>query len=411
MEAIIERCAGLDVHQATVVACVLIGEAGRKPHKEIRTFSTMTQDLEALRDWLKGHGVTHVGMESTGIYWKPVHTILEGHFELIVANAHHIKNVPGRKTDVKDAEWTADLVRHGLIKPSFVPPPPIRDLRDLVRLRRSLSEALATERNRTLKLLESANIKLASVVSEVFGVSGRAMLKALIENTATPQEMADLAKRKLRRKLEPLALALDGRLTEHHRYLLAFHLRRVEAIEADLRALDERIEEKARPDQAQRRLLRQIPGVDDRIAVAIIAEIGIDMTVFGNARRLAAWAGVCPGNHESAGKKKSTAARKGNIHLKTTLVQAAVCAARTKGSYYKDKYHRLKARRGSLRAAMAIAHKILIAVFHMLAKTVPFKELGEAFLDQQACKRTTTNLVRRLNNLGYDVLLRPKVAA
>ena len=411
MEAIIERCAGLDVHQATVVACVLIGEAGRKPHKEIRTFSTMTRDLEAMRDWLKGHGVTHVGMESTGIYWRPVHTILEGHFELIVANAHHIKTVPGRKTDVKDAEWTADLVRHGLVKPSFVPPPPIRELRDLVRLRRSLSEALATEQNRTLKLLESANIKLASVVSQVFGVSGRAMLKALIENTATPQEMADLAKRTLRRKLEPLALALDGRLSEHHRYLLAFHLRRVEAIEADLRTLDERIEEKAQPYQAQRRLLRQIPGVDDRIAVAIIAEIGIDMTVFGNAKRLAAWAGVRPGNHESAGKKKSTAARKGNIHLKTTLVQAAVCAARTKGSYYKDKYHRLKARRGSQRAAMAIAHKILVAVFHMFAKTVPFKELGEAFLDQQARTRTTTNLVRRLNNLGYDVLLRPKVAA
>lgn len=210
--------------------------------------------------------------------------------------------MPGRKTDVKDAEWTAVLVRQGLIKPSFVPPPPIRDLRDLVRLRRSLSEALATEQNRTLKLLESANIKFASVVRQVFGVSGRAMLKALIENTATPQEMADLAKRSLRRKLEPLALALDGRLTEHHRYLLAFHLRWVKAIEVDLRALDERIEEKAQPYAAQRRLLRQIPGVDDRIALAIIAEIGIDMTMFGNARRLAAWAGVCPGNHENAGK-------------------------------------------------------------------------------------------------------------
>src|SRR3954466_14384651 len=313
------------------------------------------------------------------------------------------------RTDVKDAEWTADLVRHGLVKPSFVPPPPIRELRDLVRLRRSLAEALTTEQNRTLKLLESANIKLASVVSQVFGVSGRAMLKALIENTATPQELADLARRKLRRKLEPLALALDGRLSEHHRYLLAFHLRRVEAIEADLRALDERIEEK--PYQAQRRLLRQIPGVDDRIAVAIIAEIGIDMTVFGNAKRLAAWAGVCPGNHESAGKKKNTKTRKGNVHLKTTLVQAAISAARKKGSYYKDKYHRLKARRGSLRAAMAIAHKILVAVFHMLGKSVPFQELGEAFLDQQARKRTTTNLVHRLNNLGYEVLLRPKVAA
>ena len=267
--------------------------------------------------------------DARAIYWKPVHTILEGHFELIVANAHHIKTVPGRKTDVKDAEWTADLVRHGLVKPSFVPPPPIRDLRDLVRLRRSLAEALATEQNRTLKLLESANIKLASVVSQVFGVSGRAMLKALIENTATPQEMADLARRKLRRKLEPLALALDGRLTEHHRYLLAFHLQRVEAIEADLRTLDERIEEKAQPYAAQRQLLRQIPGVDDRIAVAIIAEIGIDMTVFGNAERLAAWAGVCPGNHESAGKKKRATTRKGNIHLKT--VQAAVCAPPDEG--------------------------------------------------------------------------------
>ena len=400
MEVIIERCAGLDVHQATVVACVLIGQAGRKPHKEIRTFSTMTRDLEAMRDWLKGHGVTHVGMESTGIYWKPVHTILEGHFELIVANAHHIKTVPGRKTDVKDAEWTADLVRHGLVKPSFVPPPPIRDLRDLVRLRRSLSEALATEQNRTLKLLEHQ-----------VGQRGQPGVRRLRPGD---DEGADREHRHAagdggpgEAEVAPQAgaLALDGRLSEHHRCLLAFHLRRLEAIEADLRALDERIEEKARPYQAQRRLLRQIPGVDDRIAVAIIAEIGIDMTVFGNARRLAAWAGVCPGNHESAGKKKSTAARKGNIHLKTVQV----CAARTKGSYDKDKYHRLKARRGSLRAA--IAHKILVAVFHMLAKTVPFKELGEAFLDQQACKRTTTNLVRRLNNLGYDVLLRPKVAA
>ncbi|HEX2173752.1 MAG TPA: IS110 family transposase [Dehalococcoidia bacterium] len=411
MEAIIERCAGLDVHQASVVACVLIGEPGRRPRKEVRTFATLTRDLEALRDWLQELGVTHVGMESTGVYWKPVHAVLEGYFELIVGNAHHIRNVPGRKTDVKDAEWVADLIRHGLIKPSFVPPPPIRELRELVRLRRSLSEALTTEQNRTLKLLETANIKLASVVSEVFGVSGRAMLKALVENTATPEAMANLAKRKLRRKLQPLALALDGRLTEHHRYLLAFHLRRVEAIEADLRALDERIEEKAQPFRAQRQLLRQIPGVDDRIAVTILAEIGIDMTVFGNAKRLAAWAGVCPGNYESAGKKKRAATRKGNAHLKTTLVQAAVCAARKKGSYYKDKYHRLKARRGSLRAAMAIGHKILVAAFHILAKGVPFQELGDVFLDQQARKRTTTNLVRRLNTLGYDVVLRPKVTA
>ena len=252
MEAIIERCAGLDVHQASVVACVLIGRSGSKPHKEIRSFATLTCNLATLRDWLEELGVTHVGMESTGVYWKPVYAILEDHFTLIVGNAHHIKAVPGRKTDVKDAEWLADLVRHGLIKPSFVPPPAVRELRDLVRLRRSLAEARSTERNRTLKLLETANIKLASVVSEVFGVSGMAMLEALIENKTAPAEMAELARGKLRRKREPLALALDGRMSEHHRYVLAFHLRRLAAIEQDLRTLDTRIEERAQPFQAQR---------------------------------------------------------------------------------------------------------------------------------------------------------------
>jgi transposase len=410
MEAIVERCAGLDVHQASVVACVLIGRPGCKPHKEIRSFATLTSSLETLRDWLKELGVTHVGMESTGVYWKPVHTILEGHFTLIVGNAHHIKAVPGRKTDVKDAEWLADLVRHGLIKPSFVPPPAIRELRDLVRLRRSLAEARSTERNRTLKLLETANIKLASVASEVFGVSGMAMLEALIENKTAPAEMAELARGKLRRKREPLALALDGRMSEHHRYVLAFHLRRLAAIEQDLRTLDARILERVQPFQAQRQLLQQIPGVDALIAATIIAEIGIDMSVFGNAMRLAAWAGVCPGNHQSAGKRKSGVTRRGNVHLKTALVTAAVCASRQRGSYYKDKYHRLRARRGRLRAAMAIAHKILIAAYHMLAGGVPYRELGEAFLDQQARQRTIRHLLHRLNHLGYDVMLQPRAA-
>ncbi len=410
MDVIVERCAGLDVHQASVVACVLLGEAGRKPRKEIRSFGTMTRDLEALRGWLEELGVSHVGMESTGVCWKPVHAILEGHFTLIVGNAHHIKAVPGRKTDVKDAEWLADLVRHGLIKASFVPPPAIRELRDLIRLRRSLVEARATERNRTLKLLETANIKLASVAAEVFGVSGMAMLQALVENKAAPAEMAKLARGKLRRKREPLAWALEGRMTEHHRYVLAFHLRRLAAIEEDVRALDARIEERVRPFQAQRQLLQQIPGVDALVAVTIIAEIGLDMSVFGNARRLAAWAGVCPGNHESAGRRKSGTTRRGNVHLKTALVTAAVCGSRTKGTYYKDKYHRLRARRGRLRAAMAIAHKILVAAYHMLAGGVPYRELGEAFLDQQARQRTVRHLLHRLNHLGYDVLLQPRAA-
>jgi len=410
METIVERSAGLDIHQGSVVACTLIGQEGHRPRKELRTFSTVTNDLEALRDWLAGLGVTHVGMESTGVYWKPVYAILEGHFTLIVGNAHHIKVVPGRKTDVKDAEWIADLVRHGLIKPSFVPPPAIRELRDLVRLRRSLSGALATERNRTLKLLETANIKLASIAADVFGVSGLAMLRALVENTVSPEAMANLAKGRLRRKLQPLARALTGRLTEHHRYLLAFHLRRLAAIEADINELDARIEENIRPFHAQRALLRRIPGVDDRIATTIIAEIGIDMSVFDNAARLAAWAGICPGNYESAGRQKKNKARRGNVHLKTALVTAAISAARQKGSYYKDKYRRLKARRGPGRAAVAIAHKILIAVYNMLATSTPFRELGENFLDQQARKRTVANLVRRLTILGYGVTLCPRPA-
>ena len=410
MEAVVERCAGLDVHQGTVVVCVLLGAAGRKPRKEVRTFATVTADLVALRDWLKALGVTHVGMESTGVYWKPVYAVLEGHFELIVGNAHHIKAVPGRKTDVKDAEWIADLVRHGLVRASFVPPPAIRELRDLVRLRRSLSEGLTTERNRTLKLLETANIKLASVASEVFGVSGMAMLRALVGNAATPEQMADLARGKLRRKLTPLARALEGRLTEHHRFVLDLHLRRMVAIEADLATLDARIEAQIEPFQRQRALLRQIPGVDDRVAATIIAEIGVDMSVFGNAMRLASWAGVCPGNYESAGKQRRGTTRRGNVHLKTALVTAAIGASRRKGSYYKDKYHRLKARRGYLRAAVAIAHKILVAAYHMLASGAPFRDLGEAFLDQQARRRTTTNLVRRLNTLGYDVMLQPRAA-
>ena len=411
MDVIVERAAGLDVHQASIVACVLIGRPGQKPHKEVRHFGTMTADLEALRDWLQELGVTHVGMESTGVYWKPVHNILEGHFTLIVANAHPIKAVPGRKTDVKDAEWIADLVRHGLVQPSFVPPPEIRELRDLLRQRRTLAETLATERNRTLKLLETANIKLSSVATDVFGVSGTAMLKALVEGEMTPEAMAELAKGRLRTKLEPLVKALQGRLTEHHRFLLRLHLRRLDEIDRDVAELEARIAEQMRPFRRHVRLLKQIPGVDEIIAAEIIAEIGIDMTVFGNARRLAAWAGVCPGNHESAGRQRKTSTRKGNLYLKTTLVRAAVCAAKATGTYYKEKYYRLKARLGAKRAAMAIAHKILVAVFHMLAGETDFRELGAAHLDQHQKHRVTKGLVRRLDALGYEVILRPKLAA
>jgi len=402
MQAIIERCCGLDVHQETVVACLLVGAPGTQPTKEVRTFRTVTRELVALRDWLAAAGVTHVGMESTGVYWRPVYAVLEGHFD------QHIRNVPGRKTDVKDAEWIADLVRHGLIAKSFVPPRPLREMRELLRYRRKLTESQAAERNRLLKLLETANIKLASMMSDVFGVSGRAMLRALIEGRASVEAMADLARGQLRRKRSDLILALEGRMEEHHRFLLATQLRRLEAIEQDIAALDLRINERLEPYRMPHALLMQIPGVDWLVAAVLIAEIGVDMSVFVSVYHLSAWAGVCPGSHESAGRQKSGRARKGNVHLRTMLVGAAISAARTRGSYLKDKFHRLKARRGAMRAALAIAHKILVSAYHMLAKGLAYHDLGEAYLDQIGQTRTVANLKRRLERLGYRVTLEPK---
>jgi transposase len=408
MEAIIEKCCGLDVHQATIKACLLTGRANEKPKKEVRSFRTVTRELQVMSEWLRAEGCTHVAMESTGVYWKPVYAVLEeaGGFELVVGNAHHIKNVPGRKTDTKDSEWLADLQRHGLIRKSFVPPKPLRELRDLLRYRRKLVDSGSSERNRLLAVLETANIKLASVASDVFGVSGRLMLDALIEGKATPAEMAKLAKGKLRDKLAELQLALEGSVGDHHRFLLAMQLRRLKCVEEELKLLDQRIDEKLEPYRAQHTLLMTIPGVSWYVAAVLIAEIGIDMTAFATAYHLAAWAGVCPGNNESAGKHKPAKARRGNVHLKTALVNAAIAAAKTKGSYLKDKYFRLKSRRGGLRAAVAIAHKILVAAYHLLSRQVPYQELGDAYLDKIDKTRTTNNLVRRLERLGYIVELK-----
>ena len=409
METMVERCCGLDVHQATVVACLLVGKPGSKPRKEVRTFGTVTAELGRLREWLAAEGCTHVGMESTGVYWMPVHSILEGAFELVIGNATHIKQVPGRKTDVKDSEWIADLLRHGLIRRSFVPPKPLRELRVLMRYRRKLVESTTSERNRMLKLLETANIKLASVVSDVFGVSGRRMLRALLEGQQTPSKMAELAKGRLRTKLLLLSTALEGRFEKDHRYLLEIQLRRLEQVEADIENLDRRIDEKLEPYREQHTRLMQIPGVDWIGAAVIIAELGVDMSVFPSARHCAAWAGVCPGNNESAGKRKRQSTRKGNVHLTTALVQAAVSASHAKDTYLKDKYWRLKARKGPARAAMAIAHKILIAAYHMLSRAVDYKELGNAFLDQVSASVVKLGLVRRLERLGFEVTLNPKV--
>jgi transposase len=409
MEAIVERCAGLDVHQATVVACLNLG-GNAKPNQQIRTFGTMLADLEELRDWLKANDCTLVAMESTGIYWKPIYAVLENHFELIVGNAQHIKNVPGRKTDVKDCEWISGLARHGLIAKSFVPPQPIRELRDLTRYRRKLVQAASAERNRLLKLLESANIKLSGVASDPFGVSGWAMLKALIEGEQSPAEMAQLARGRMRRKLAELEQALHGRLQEHHRFLLGVQMRRIETIDADTAALDQRLDEKLKPYQRPMRLLMQIPGVDWVTAATIIAEIGVDMSVFANAAHLASWATMCPGSYESAGKRRGGKTRKGNVHLKTALVMAANAASKALGTYLADKYHRLKGRRGALRAAVAIGHKILLAAYHMLAADCDYKDLGGEYLDQLNAHRTAGNLRRRLRQLGFNIQITTKAA-
>lgn len=411
MEAIVERSCGLDVHQASVVACLLVGAADRKPRKEVRTFGTMTADLVRMRDWLRAEGCTHVGMESTGIYWMPVYTMLEEEFELLVGNATHIKQVPGRKTDVKDSEWIADLIRHGLIRRSFVPPKPLRELRDLLRYRRKLVESQASERNRLLKLLETANIKLATVASDVFGVSGRRMLRALLDGALSPEQMADLAKGTLRKKLTQLAAALDGRVEEHHRFLLRMQLERIEEVEATIKKLDERIDEKLVPYRELHTRLMQIPGVDRVGAAVIIAELGVDMSVFPTVRHASAWAGVSPGNNESAGKRKGQPSRKGNPHLTSALVQAAISASRKTGSYLKEKYWRLKARRGPMRAAVAIAHKILIAAYEMISSGMGYRDLGAAYLDRASASSTKNALVKRLERLGYHVTLAEATAS
>ena len=410
MQTLVERGCGLDVHQATVVACLLIVLKNGQVQKQVRTFGTTTRELMGLREWLLSGGCTHVAMESTGVYWKPIYAILEGAFEIVVANAQHVKKVPGRKTDVKDAEWIADLLCRGLLRPSFVPPSPIRELRDLTRYRRKLVESRTAERNRLLKLLETANIKLANVATDVFGVSGLLMLHTLVEGKATAQEMAELAKKQLRKKIPELELALEGKVEEHHRFLLRVQLRRLQAVEEDLGILEQRIQEKLKPYAAQFTLLQEIPGIDETLAAAIIVELGVDMGVFENVSQLSSWAGVCPGNNESAGKRRSSRIPKGNVYLKTALVEAANSAAKAKGTYRRDKFYRLKARRGYKRAAVAVGHKILVAIYHMLSHQVCYNELGDVYLDNLNKHHVTRNLVNRLERLGYAVTLQQKAA-
>jgi transposase len=401
MQVLYPRCAGLDVHKDTVVACVRC--VSEPEHHETRSFATTTRGLLALGEWLVEHGCSHVAMEATGIYWRPVWHVLEGQAELVLANAQHIKNVPGRKTDVNDAMWIADLLAHGLIRSSFVPPQPIQELRDLTRTRKQLVREISQHSLRIQKVLEDANIKLGSVLSEVLGVSGRAMLGAIIEGESDPHRLADLAQGTARRKHDELVEALHGRIRPHHRTLLRLHLNLIVALEHTVGEIDAAVGKSLEPIHQRTRLLTTMPGISDVSAEVIVAEIGTDMTRFATPGHLISWAGLCPRNDESAGKRRSTRLRKGGTWLKTTLVTAAWAAVRTKASYLRAQFQRIKARRGARKAIIAVAASMLTSAYFILRDGVPYRDLGPTHFDRQHRDKTVRRLLRRLHDLGYSL--------
>jgi len=395
-----ERCCGLDVHKKTVTACIITPEG-----QETRTFPTMTSDLIRLADWLRDKGITHVAMESTGVYWKPIYNLLEGEFTLLVVNAYHIKNVPGRKTDVKDAEWIADLLQHGLLKSSFIPDRPHRELRELVRYRRTLIQERSQVINRIQKVLEGANIKLSSVATNVVGASGRAMLEAMVMGTEDAQTLASLAKGKLRDKRTALEEALHGLMGAHQRMMLQSLLRHLEFLDEEIPRLDTEVAERVRPFEEDIERIDAIPGLGRRVIEQVIAEIGVDMSQFLSAEQLSSWARMCPGNNQSAGKRHSGRTGHANPWLSSTLVEAAWAAVRVKATYLSAQYHRIAARRGKKRAIVAVAHSILVIIFHMLSKHTPYQDLGGNYFDERQRDQTTRRAVNRLQRLGYKVSL------
>jgi len=405
MEVIHERCAGLDVHKETVVACVRVWERS-EVRREVRRFATTTRGLLELADWLRAAGCSHVAMEATGVYWKPVWHVLEGEFELVLANAAHIRNVPGRKSDMNDASWIGDLLAHGLIRASFVPPGPIQELRDLTRTRKQLTREIVQHKQRLQKVLEDANVKLGSVVSDVVGESGRRMLRAIIAGQSDPAKLAALGSGRLAASPATLAEALHGKVTAHHRFLLGQHLQMIEHLEKAVAEFEAQIEAALKPFRAAVERLVTIPGVSTTAAHVIIAEIGVDMSRFATVGHLRSWAGLCPQLNESAGKVMSRRLRKSAPWLKTVLVQCAWAATRNKNNYLHAQFLRLRARRGPKKAILAVAASILTAVYYLLRDHMPYRDLGSLYLARLDQERTAQRLLRRIKELGYEVEIR-----
>lgn len=406
------NCAGLDVHKKFVVVCRLTVDERGDTHKEIRQYSTMTADLETMAGWLEEGGITHIAMESSGVYWQPIHNILEGRFEVYLINAQSIKRMPGRKTDMKDAEWIATLMQHGLLKASFIPNRQQRELRELVRYRQSLVQERSRFANRLQKVLEGTNIKLSSIATDLQGVSAQSILRALLDGQEDPKVLAGMARGRMRSKQEELERALEGKITPHHRFMMAELLTQLDFLDEQIVRMETQIEEQLAqmpPFQEAVQLLDTIPGVNSHLAILIVAETGVDMGRFPSDRHITAWAGVAPGNNETGGKQRSAKVRKGNKYLQSGLVLAAHAAARTKNTYLRSLYYRLAARRGKNRAAMAVGRTILQAAYHMLRRGEAYYELGPDYLDRLDRERTAKRLVKRLRSLGYDVLVKEQI--
>ena len=404
MEVVHEVCCGLDVHKKSVTACVLWASGRRR---QTRAFGTFTRELLELGDWLRACGVTHVAMESTGVYWKPVWNLLEGQFEVLLVNAQHIKAVPGRKTDQKDSEWIADLLQHGLLRASFVPPTPIRELRDLTRYRASLAQEINRIANRIQKVLEDANIKLASVATDTLGASGRAMLEAIIQGEQDSQRLAEMSRGLLRNKIPELQEALQGRVTAHHRFMLRELLDHLYFVQSKMQRIEQEVAERLGPFQSEVARLCTIPGVDRVTAWGLLAEIGMSMKQFPDAQHLASWAGLCPGSHESAGKRKSGKIRKGSLWLRRCLCQGAWAVSTKKNNYLSALYRRLAVRRGSKRATIAVAHNLLVIAYYILRDGTCYSDLGADYFDRLNPEALRRRLTKRLEGLGFKVTLEP----